>query len=169
MMAQKNIAGDEENLRLFSLEGLLPPGQALSVNTSYLIVSLISTTLVNGNPILLESRVTETDMRLLLTLLASPYYCSQEALLASLFCSYQGLIAGLFSPDSTAKEEWQNTVAEQHLLLQRTQEGGAWKKELGPLSKTLSKLRSKLHPFGLEIAFSSSYSAYRLIALHFLQ
>jgi len=49
--------------------------------------------------------------------------------------------------------------------LQRAQELGTWKKELKPLYNALSKLRAKLHPFGLEIALFSSSSAYFLLPL----
>ena len=167
MGVQQMVALGDDDLRLFPLTGLLPVGQAVSVNTTYLIVSLVSTDSVSSNPILLERPVTETSMRLLLPLLESPYYCPQEVLRASLFCSYKGLLAGLFSPDSAAREEWQRIVAEQRLLLQQAQKQGTWKKVLKPVYNALSKLRPKLHPFGLEIAVSSSYSAYRLVSLHF--
>ena len=153
----------EDDLHFFPLEGLLPAGQALSVNTTYLIVSLVSTNSVNGNPIRQQQSLTETDMRLLLLLLESPYYCPQELLRASLFSSYSGLLAGIFSSETVARAEWQSTVAEQRLLLQRAQELGTWKKELKPLYNALSKLRSKLHPFGLGIVLCASCSAYALM------
>lgn len=155
----------EDELLFFSLEGLLPIGQALSVNTSYLILSLISTHAENDNPILLQELLTETDARLLLLLLELPYYCPQEVLRASLFYSYSGLLAGLFSSDTAARAEWQTTVEQQRLLLQRAQEVGSWKKELKSLYNALSKLRAKLHPFGLEIALLASSSAYSLLSL----
>ena len=155
----------EDDLRFFPLGGLLPAGQALSVNTTHLILSLVSTNAVNGNPILLQKLLTETNMRLLLPLLESPHDCSQEVLRASLFCSYPGLLAGLFSPETAAGAEWQSSIEEQSLLLQRAHELGTWKKELKPLYNALSKLRSKLHPFGLEIAICTSSSAYALLPL----
>jgi hypothetical protein len=155
----------EDDLRYFPLKGLLPACQALSVNTTHLILSLISANPVNGNPILVQRVLTETDMRLLLPLLESPHYCSQEVLRASLFCSYPGLLVGLFSSAAAASEEWWSTIEEQHLLLQRAQQQRTWKKELKPLYNALSKLRSKLHPFGLEIAMLASSSAYALMPL----
>ena len=156
----------EDDLRLFPLEGLLPAGQALSVNTNYLIISHVSTNSVNGNnPILLQQSLTETEMRLLLLLLESPNFCPQEVLRASLFCSYSGLLAGLFSSETAARAEWQATIEEQRLLLRSAQELGTWKKELKPLYNALSKLRSKLHPFGLQIAICASSSAYALLPL----
>ena len=155
----------EDGLLLFPLEGLLPAGQALSVNTAYLIVSLVATNAVSGNPILLQRPVTELQMRILLPLLQFPHYCPHEFLLASLVCSYRGLVAGLFSSDSTAKEEWQATVEEKSAFLKRAQELGTWKRDLKPLYNALSKLRHKLRPFGLEITIYTSRSAYMLIPL----
>jgi hypothetical protein len=152
-----------DNLHLFPLEGLLPAGQALSVNTTYCVISLVSTTAVDSNPIRLEMPLTEPDMRLLLALLKSPHYCPHEILRASLFCSYQGLLAGLFSLDCAHKAEWQATIAENRRLLQRAQLEGTQKKALKPLYNALSQLRPKLRPFGLAIAASSF--AYMLIPL----
>jgi hypothetical protein len=159
-----------DDLYFFLLEGLLPAGQALSVNTTNLIISLVSTNSVNGNnPILLQQSLTETDIRLLLLLLQSPYFCPQELLRAGLFCSYSGLLAGLFSSETAAGAEWQTTIEEQRLLLRRAQERGTWKKELKPLYNALSKLRSKLRPFGLQVANCASSSAYALLPLPQLQ
>src|SRR6266702_8392461 len=150
----------EGDLRLFPLAGLLSADRALSVNITYSIVSLVSTDSVSCNPILLERPVTETNMRLLLPLLEFPNGCPVEILRASLLCSYEGLLAGLFSPDSTAREEWQTTVAEQRLLLQQAEKQGTWKKDLKSLYNAFCNIRSKLHPFGLEITFSAPYSTY---------
>ena len=155
----------KDDLHFFPLEGLLPAGQALSVNTAYLIISLVSTNSVSGNPILLQRLMTELQMRLLLPLLESPHYCPHEVLYASLFYSYRGLLAGLFSSDCSAREEWQTTIEEKRVFLQRAHESGSLKRDLKPLYNALSKLRSKLRPFGLEIAISTSRSAYALISL----
>jgi hypothetical protein len=159
----------EDDLLLFPLEGLLPAGQALSVNTTYLIVSLVLTNSTSVNPILLQRLLTELQMRLLLPLLESPHYCPHEVLYTSLFYSYRGLLAGLFSSSSTAREEWLAAIEEKRAFLQRAQESRTRKRELKPLYNALSKLRSKLRPFGLEIAISTSGSAYGLISLPFSQ
>ena len=69
-----------DDLYFFPLERLLPAGQALSVNTTNLIISLVSTNSANGNnPILLQQSLTETDMRLLLVLLESPYFVHRRS------------------------------------------------------------------------------------------
>ena len=159
----------EEGLRLFSLEGLLPIDQALSVNTCHLVISLISRNLAKGNLILLQRRLAEPQMRLLLTLLESPSYSPHEILYASLFCTYQGLLEGLFSSRSLPGEEWQETVEEKRAFLQRAHESGTWKRDLKPLYNALSKLRDKLRPFGLGISVSESGAAYALISLPVLR
>jgi hypothetical protein len=159
----------EDDLLLFPLEGLLPAGQAFSVNTNYLVVSLVLTNSMSGNPILLQRLLTELQMRLLLPLLESPHYCPHEVLYTSLFYSYRGLLAGLFSSNSTAREEWQAAIERNRVYLQRAYELGTRKRELKPLYNALSKLRSKLRPFGLEIAISTSGSAYALISFPFSQ
>src|SRR6266702_3263839 len=90
---QRSLNKLEEGLRFYPLEGLLPVGQALSVNTTYLVVSLIARSSANGNRILRQTLLTEPQMRLLLPLLQSPLYCSHHILYASLSCSYRGLLA----------------------------------------------------------------------------
>ena len=154
-----------DELFLFPLARLLPVGQALSVNTNCLVVSLVSTNAASGNPILLQRALTELQMRALLPLLESPHYCPHGILLASLFCSSQGLQAGLFSSEGAAREEWLAVVHETGLLLECAQAQGMWRKELKQLYNVLSELRPKLRPFGLGIAVSSSGSAYALISL----
>jgi len=155
----------EGELALFLLDGLLPVGQALSVNTACLVVSLVLTHSANGNPILVQRTLTELQMRLLLLLLDSPRYCPHEVLYTSLSCSYRGLLAKLFSSDSTAREEWLAIMKETRLYLEQAQSRGLWRKELKQLYNVLSELRPKLRPFGLGISISTSGSAYALVAL----
>jgi uncharacterized membrane protein len=158
-----NQRGDD--LLLFPLEGLLPAGQALSVNTTYLVVSLVLTNSTSENPILLQRLLTELQMRLLLPLLESPRYCPHEVLYASLFCSCQGLFAGLFSTKRVAEEEWHAVVQEARLHLECAQARGMWRKELKQIYNVLSELRAKLRPLGLGISVSTSGSAYALVSL----
>ena len=155
----------EGELLLFSLDGVLPVGQALSVNTDCLIISLVSTNVASGNPILRQSLVTELQLRVLLLLLVTPHYCSHELLLASFFCSYRGLLTGLFSAQITAREEWLSVVQETSLLLERAQVQRTWRKELKQLYNVLSELRAKLRPFGLSITICAWGAAYALISL----
>src|SRR5258707_7765557 len=127
-------------LPLFSLDGLLPLGRALSVNTDCLVVSLALTHAANGNPILLQRPLTELQMRLLLPLLESPHYCPHEVLYMSLFCSCQGLFAGLFSPKRAAGEEWRAVVQEARLHLEHAQAQAICGKELKQIYNWLSEL-----------------------------
>src|SRR5258707_3988929 len=129
----------EGELPLFFLDGLLPVGEALSVNTHCLIVSLVLTNSTSGNPILRQRLLTECQVRFLLTLLQSPHYCPHEVLYAGLFCSFQGLLAGLFSSDHIAREEWLTTIQETRLLLEHASCLGMWRKELKQLYNSLSE------------------------------
>src|SRR5260370_39483101 len=97
------------------------------------------------------------------------HYCPHEVLYTSLFYSYRGLLAGLFSSNGTSREEWQAAIERNRVFLQHAYKLRTRKKELKPLYNALSKLRSKLRPFGLEIAISTSGSAYALISLPFSQ
>ena len=155
----------EGELSLFSLDGLLPADQALSVNTECLIISLISTNPTSRNPILLQRLLTEAQMRVLLPLLQSPHYCPHQILSASLSCSYRALLAGLFSSKCTATKEWLAIVQKANLLLEQAQVQGTWRKELKQLYNVLSELRPKLHPFGLGISVSSAGAAYVLVSI----
>jgi hypothetical protein len=144
----------EGELPFFSLDGLLPTSQALSANRICLIVSLISTNSMGANPILLQSLVTELQLRVLLPLLESPHYCSHQLLLTSLFV-----------PRGADKEEWLAVMQETGALLEDSQRRGTSRKELKQLYNVLSELRAKLRPFGLSIVICSSGNAYALIAL----
>lgn len=165
LAVQQHAPHVEDDLYFFHLEGLLSPDQALCVNVSQLIISSVSTTGVNENPIHLQRSLTELQMRVLITLLESPSYCPHEILHASLFCSYEGLLAGLFSSDKVAREEWLSVMQHYRLLLRHAQAQGLWRKELKRLYNVLSELRAKLRPFGLGISVSEPDSAYMLIAL----
>ena len=155
----------EGGLPLFFLIGLLPVDEALSVNTDYLVVSLVLTNPTSGNPILRQRLLTESQMRLLLTLLQSPHYCPHEVLNAGLFCSFQGLLAGLFSSEHIAREEWLTAIRETGLRLEHAEAQGMLRKELKQLYNSLSALRAKLRLFGLGISISTCGSAYALIPL----
>jgi hypothetical protein len=155
----------EGELPLFFLDGLLPVDEALSVNTDCLIVSLVLTNSTSGNPILRQRLLTESQMRLLLTLLQSPHYCPHEVLYAGLFCSFQGLLAGLFSSEHIAREEWLTAIRETASLLEHASCLGKWRKELKQLYNSLSELRAKLRPLCLGISISNCGSAYALIPL----
>jgi hypothetical protein len=155
----------QSELPLFWLEGVLPIGQALSVNTDYLIISLVSMNPVKRNPILLQSLLTEQQMRVLLPLLNQPRSCPHEILLASLFCSWRRLLTGIFSTQGTGRDEWLAVVRESTVLLERAQAQGTLRKELKQLYNALSELRAKLRPFGVGIANCTSGAAYALIML----
>ncbi len=132
----------EGGLPLFFLIGLLPVDEALSVNTDCLVVSLVLTNSTSGNPILRQRLLTESQMRLLLTLLQSPHYCPHEVLYAGLFCSFQGLLAGLFSSEHIAREEWLTAIRETGLRLEHAEAQGMLRKELKQLYNSLEELHA---------------------------
>jgi hypothetical protein len=103
------------------------------MNTDCLVISLIATNPVNGNPILLQSRLTEPQLRILLPLLEWPYFCSHEILLASLSSSWQQLLAGLFPTQGTARDEWLAVVQQATLLLEHASAQGTLHKEVKQL------------------------------------
>ena len=152
-------------LPFFFLNGVLPADQALSVNTDCLVISLVSTKPVHGNPILSQSLLTEQQLRVLLPLLKWPHSCPHGLLLASLFCSWQRLLDGFFATQGTAREEWLGVVQETAVLLERAQEQGTGRKELKQLYNVLSELRAKLRPFDIGIAIHTWRVAYALVAL----
>jgi hypothetical protein len=157
--------GQESELPLFSLDGILPAIQGFSVNTACRLISLVSTKPIYRNPILLQSLMTEQQLRLLLPLLKWPRSCPYELLVASLSCPWQQLLAGLFSTQETARDEWLTLIGETAVLLERAQVQGTWRKELKQLYNVLSELRAKLHPFGIGIVNCTWRTAYGLIAL----
>ncbi len=151
---------------LFSLDTLLPAGQALSVNVDYCIVALVCTSPTSQNPILLERPLTERAMRIFLPLLSEPHSCPHEILLASLFYpSYRAFLEGLFSNDRGAAQSWNATIQAHRQRLLQAQERKTWKQEMKPLYNVLSKIRHELHPFGLEICATPSRLGYTLISL----
>jgi hypothetical protein len=109
---------------------------------------------MGANPILMQSLMTELQLRVLLPLLESPQYCSHQLLLAN-----------LFAPQGAGREEWLAIMQQTTVLLERAQAQGRWRKELKHLYNVLSELRTKLRPFGLGIAICTSGAAYTLIAL----
>ena len=153
---------EEDQPRLFPLEGVLPPGYALVVGTTTFIVSLVSTAASGGNPIVRLRVLTEPELRVLLPLLEWPSYCPYEILRASRTCGLEVLLSGLFAP-LVRRGEWQRCIREQVAILERAREQGQWKKALRDVYYALSDLRGKLRAFGLEVALAGE--GYGLVAL----
>ena len=125
-----------EEVLHFSLQGLLPAGHTLALNTtlgtlSHLIVKQERPYMV------MEQQFTTNEISILMPLLESyPYYCPYEVLLAS------------FSNGSVSDA----LVERYRQRLQDAQEAGVWDQEMRPVRNTLSRTRFKTRTFGIEIS-----------------
>jgi hypothetical protein len=120
----------------FSLQGLLPSGHILALNTQ--IGTLAHLACEQNFPhMLLEQQFTSSEICVLLPLLqAYPYYCPYEVLLTS-FSTGQVIEA---------------TITRYRQRLQEAQAAGIWEAEMRPVRNVLSRTRLKTRTFGIEIA-----------------
>jgi len=121
----------------FSLEGLLPKDHWLALNCELGTLVLLSTKNDTAHPLLLtERQFTANELFLILPLLQSfPTYCPYEILLAS-FASGDTTDLGI----ERAREQ-----------LHEALKAGLWDQQMRPVRNTLSRARSKIRAFGLEI------------------
>lgn len=126
---------DEEVLH-FSLQGLLPPGHTLALNTT--LGTLSHLVCKQDLPyMLMEQQFTTSEICVLLPLLESyPYYCPYETLLASF----------------TSGRVTEATIERCRERLQEAQEAGVWDQEMRPVRNVLSRTRIKTRSFGIEIS-----------------
>src|SRR5206468_572635 len=120
----------------FSLQGLLPLGYILTLNTTLGTLSLLMSK--GDRPLMLaEQQFTTSEMCVLMPLLESyPYYCPYETLLASWSC---GRVTDAI-------------IAKCRKRLQEAQEAGIWDQEMRPVRNVLSRTRLKTRAFGIEIS-----------------
>ncbi|HTK06178.1 MAG TPA: hypothetical protein VL485_03335 [Ktedonobacteraceae bacterium] len=130
--AQEN----EEEILHFSLQGLLPVGHSLALNTtlgtlSHLVIS-------QDRPLMVqEQQFTTSEICVLMPLLeAYPYYCPYEVLLASF---NNGRVTEV-------------TIARSRKRLLDAQEAGVWDQEMRPVRNVLSRTRLKTRAFNIEIS-----------------
>ncbi len=125
-----------EEVLHFSLQGLLPAGHTLALNTS--LGTLSHLVVKQDRPhMLMEQQFTTSEICVLLPLLeAYPYYCPYEVLLASF--------------NSGRVNE--TAVARSRKRLQEAQEAGVWDQEMRPVRNVLSRTRLKSRAFGIEIS-----------------
>ncbi len=126
---------DAEIIRYFPLQGTLPEGQTLVMNTALGTLSLLS----NGDVmprLLIQQQFTASELSLLLPLLEQfPHYCPYEVMFASF---YNGVIT-------------EATIERCRIQLQNALEDGCWDQQLRPVRNVLSRIRFKLRGFGLDI------------------
>ncbi|GER90098.1 hypothetical protein KDW_42600 [Dictyobacter vulcani] len=127
---------NSEEVLHFSLQGLLPSGHTLALNTT--LGTLSHLVCKDDRPhMLMEQQFTTSEICVLLPLLdAYPYYCPYEVLLASF---NSGRV------NDTA-------VARSRKRLQEAQEAGVWDQEMRPVRNVLSRARLKTRSFGIEIS-----------------
>lgn len=126
---------DAETIRYFTLQGALPDGQTLVMNTALGTLSLLS----NGDVLprlLIQQQFTASELSLLLPLLEQfPHYCPYEVMFASF---YNGGVT-------------EATIEHCRHQLQDALEAGCWDHQLRPVRNVLSRIRFKLRGFGLDI------------------
>jgi len=125
-----------EEILHFSLQGLLPVGHSLALNTT--IGTLSHLVCKQDRPhMLTEQQFTTSEICVLMPLLESyPYYCPYEVLVASF---NTGRVT------DTAVERCRER-------LQEAQEAGIWDQEMRPVRNVLSRTRLKTRAFGIEIS-----------------
>ena len=126
---------DAEIIRYFPLQGTLPEGHTLVMNTALGTLSLLS----NGDGLprlLIQQQFTASELSLLIPLLEQfPHYCPYEVMFASF---YNGEIT-------------EDTIERCRIQLQDAFEAGCWDQQLRPVRNVLSRIRFKLRGFGLDI------------------
>lgn len=129
----RSYDGSQVNIAHFTLRGLLPEGQLLALHPIARTLSLLS----EGPELLEQQLFSDSELRVLkAVLVAFPYYCPYEVLLASI----------------TTHTIDVSTVADSRQKLQDAQNHGEWRQELRPIRRAISSLRPKLHAFHLEIS-----------------
>ncbi|GCE09467.1 hypothetical protein [Dictyobacter aurantiacus] len=127
---------NSEEILHFSLQGLLPAGHTLALNTSLGTLSHLACK--DERPyMLMEQQFTTSESCVLLPLLeAYPYYCPYEVLLAS------------FNSGRVTEA----AIARSRKRLMEAQEAGVWDQEMRPVRNVLSRTRLKTRSFGIEIS-----------------
>ena len=140
---------NSEEVLHFSLQGLLPVGHTLAMNTT--LGTLSHLVCKQDRPhMLMEQQFTTSEICVLLPLLeAYPYYCPYEVLLTS------------FNSGRVSE----TAVARSRKRLQEAQESGVWDQEMRPVRNVLSRTRLKTRSFGIEIS-SILETGYILMQMH---
>jgi hypothetical protein len=124
---------EETRISHFSLQGLLPIGQTLVLNSETRTVSLLS----DGPLLIVEQQLSANEMYLFVPIIESfPHYCPYEVLLAHL----------------STKTVTLASIERCRQRLREAQAFGKWQQELRPTRRALSSLRNKLRRFDLGIS-----------------
>lgn len=132
---QQSRSGNKEML-YFPLEGTLPVGHTLVLNTALGTLSYLSKG-ADRPRLEMQQQFTTSELSLLRPLLELfPHYCPYEVMFASF---YNGMITD-------------ETVEHCRQRLYEALEEGSWDQQLRPLRNVLSRTRIKLRPFGIDIS-----------------
>ncbi len=127
---------DNEEILYFSLEGTLPAGHTLVLNTRLGTFSYLSRG-IDRPRLEIQQQFTSSELSLLCPLLEMyPHYCPYEVMFASF---YNGTIT--------------DAIVEQYRQrLYEALEADVWDQQLRPIRNVLSRTRIKLRPFGIDIS-----------------
>ncbi|MBO0781433.1 MAG: hypothetical protein J2P37_21650 [Ktedonobacteraceae bacterium] len=130
------LNAEKEHILHFSLQGALPEGHTLALNTTFGALSYMACE-DNRARLMMQEQFTSTEMSVLLPLLDMfPYYCPYEVMYASF---YNGKVSD-------------KVVERCRRRLLEAQEEGIWDQEMRPVRGALSRARLKLRPFGIDIS-----------------
>lgn len=125
-----------EEIMHFTLQGLLPSGHVLALNTNLGSLSELAYSL-DWPRMIAQQQFTTSELSVLMPLLeAYPHYCPYEVLLAN-------FVSGRMTEE---------TIAESRMRLQEAQLRGEWDQEMRPVRNVLSRTRIKMRSFAVEIS-----------------
>jgi hypothetical protein len=127
---------DNGEMLYFSLEGTLPAGNTLVLNTRLGTLSYLSRG-IDRPRLEMQQQFTSSESSLLRPLLELyPHYCPYEVMFASF---YNGTITD-------------EMVEQYRQRLYEALEADIWDQQLRPIRNALSRARIKLRPFGIDIS-----------------
>jgi hypothetical protein len=122
----------------FSFQNSMPQGHTLALNTEFGTLSHLVCDESRIPRLLRQEQFTNTEMSVLMPLLAQfPYYCPYEVLYAS-----------FYGGGKTSEEGIEN--AREHL--DEAMEDGTWDQEMRPIRCALSRTRVKMRTFNVDIS-----------------
>lgn len=127
---------DNGEMLYFSIEGTLPAGHTLVLNTRLGTFSYLSRG-IDRPRLEMQQQFTSSELSLLRPLLELyPHYCPYEVMFASF---YNGTITD-------------EMVEQYRQRLYEALEADIWDQQLRPIRNVLSRTRIKLRPFGIDIS-----------------
>ncbi|MDQ2906724.1 MAG: hypothetical protein M3Y81_24710 [Chloroflexota bacterium] len=130
------LTRENEQIRHFSLSGIMPAGYSLALNIPLGTLSCLSSS--DGEPrLVIQQQFTTSELSVLLPILTSfPYYCPYEELFASF---YNGTVTEILIEDCRQR-------------LQDALDTGNWEQQMRPIRNVLSRVRIKMRAFGVNIS-----------------